>query len=216
MKTTLALLAAFLVATVPAKAQTTNTDCQVIGNQISCRSSTQTAPPFAPIFVPPASPQAPLLTPQLAALAAERNRAAAEARGRDVERFTAELSSHDAWVNLKTGNSSHVRMSGDRIYVRRIVPPGESWSSNMECVPAPSPPGTWNCINYLSVSRWRDWVMQMQTCVLETSGKLTAVSLERMTGESDTFRPKDVNWGKCKVKKVERMSFTWIPRGTQR
>jgi hypothetical protein len=41
------------------------------------------------------------------------------------------------------------------------------------------------------------------------------VSLDRITGEVDDFNYKDIDWRKCKVKKVERKSFTWIPRQTQ-
>lgn len=199
----LVALGAVLLATVRAKAQTTNTNCQVIGNQISCQSQTTPAP-------------APLVSPEMAALLVERNRAAAEAMRRDVERFTAELSSHDAWVNLKSGNSFHVRMSGDRIYLMRIVPPGASWSRNSECAPAQSP-GTWNCITYTNVSRFAEPQMfrSNKTCLLETRATLSAVSLDRITGEIDTFVGKDVDWRKCKVKKVERTFFTLIPRGAQ-
>jgi hypothetical protein len=213
MKTILALVAALLIS-ASAQAQTTNTDCTVVGNQIHCRSNTQTAPPFAPLYIPPPAPQTPLLTPQMAMLIAERNRAAAEARSRDVERFTGELSSRDAWVSLKTGNSNHVRMSGDRIYVRSIVPPGASWSHNMECVPAQSPPGTWSCTIYSNVSREvvRFSGFGIQNCTLETKATLSLVSLDRITGEAEGFGLKDVNWRKCKVKKVARGSFTWIPR----
>jgi hypothetical protein len=211
---------ALLVAIAPAKAQTTNTNCTVIGNQISCQSTTQTAPPFAPLYVPPPTPQTPLVTPQMAMLIAERNRAAAEAMRRDVERFIAEMSSHDAWVSVKSGNSYHVRMSGDHIYFIRIVPPGASWSSNTECAPAPSP-GTWACTDYLQATRWAGQEeitlpgRGRKTCLFETHSTLSAVSLDRITGEADNFGPKDIDWGKCKAKKVERMSFTFIPRGPQ-
>lgn len=213
----LALALVLCTSCACAIAQTTNTDCQVIGNQISCRSRTTSSPPFAPVVNPPATAPAPLLTPGMATLIAERNRAAAEAMRRDVERFTAELSSHDAWVSLKTGNSYHVRMSGDRIYLMRIVPPGESWSLNIECSPAQSPPGTWSCITYTNVRRFTETQMfrRNKICLLETKATLSAVSLDRITGESDTFGPKDVDWGKCKVKKVSRALLTLIPRGLQ-
>ncbi len=209
-------ISALLIATIPAKAQSTNTNCQVNGNQITCQSQSQTAPPFAPIFIPPPTTPKPLLTPEMAALIAERNRAAAEARSRDVERFTAELSSHDAWVSVKTGSSFHVRMSGDHIYVMSIVPPGESWSSNKECMPAQSP-GTWSCTTYTNVSRTGiGWSGHMtQSCVLETKATLSLVSLDRITGEADNFTTRDIDWRKCKVKKVQRGSFTWIPRETR-
>lgn len=203
---------ALLVAIVPAMAQTTNTDCRVIGNQISCQYQTQTMPLPALQIRPPA----PLLTPEMVALIVERNRAAAEAMRRDVERFTAELSSHDAWVNLKSGNSSHVRMSGDRIYFIKITPPGVSWSSSTECAPAQSP-GTWNCIVYSNLSRFAEPQVfrSNKICLLETHETLSTVSLDRITGESDVFAFKDIDWGKCKIKKVERRFFTLIPRGPQ-
>jgi hypothetical protein len=211
MKKPLALLAALLVITVSAKAQTTNTDCQVIGNQISCRSQTSPAPSIVRTVNPPVA--APLLTPQMAMLIAERNRAAAEAMRGDVARFTTELSSRDAWVSIKTGSSFHIRMSGDRFYVRSIVPPGESWSRNTECVPAQSL-GTWNCTTYSNVTRFGAFGSS-QSCTLETSATLSLVSLDRITGESDDFTIRDIDWRKCKVKKVQRASFTLIPRGTQ-
>ncbi|MBZ5502347.1 MAG: hypothetical protein LAN59_08905 [Acidobacteriia bacterium] len=207
---------ALLVVIAPAKAQTTNTNCTVIGNQISCQSTTQTAPPFAPLYVPPPTPQTPLVTPQVAMLIAERNRAAAEAMRRDVDRFTAELSSHDAWVSVKSGNSYHVRMSDDHIYIFRIVPPGANWSGSMECAPGTSP-GIWDCLDYLNVSRFSEQQMfrKNKTCSLKTHAILSTVSLERIVGESEDFGPKDIDWGKCKVKKVERNAFTFIPRTAQ-
>jgi len=213
---TLALALVLCTSCACAIAQTTNTDCQVIGNQITCQSRSISAPPFAPIFVPPVRPATPLLTPEMTALIVERNRIAAEAMRRDVDRFTAELSSHDAWTDIKTGISSHVRMSGDRIYLTAIVPPGALWSATKECVPAESP-GIWNCIRYLHVWRWRDWGARWQYCTLEMKGSLTSVFLDRITGEGEGFESaeKAIDWKKCKVKKVSRVPFTLIPRGPQ-
>ncbi len=145
---------------------------------------------------------------RLEALEAAANARAAEAMRRDVKRFTGELSSYNACVSVKTGNSYHVRMSGDHVYLRRIVPPGASWSVNEECVPAQTP-GSWSCTNYLNASR------RNKTCLLESHGTLSAVSLDRITGEGDGFGPKDIDWRKCTIKKTTRVSFTLIPRGSQ-
>lgn len=189
------------------KAQTTN--CQVTGNQIIC----QTSQPPPLVTVPPPTPAQPLLTPEMLSLIAERNRIASEARQREVERFTAELSSHDAWTSIKAGSSYHVRMTGDRVYLVGIPPVGANWSSNVECVPGKTA-GTWDCKRYVHLLRFAQEQMfrKNKSCLLEANATLNSVTRDRIEITADSFSPKDVDWGQCKVKKTSSASDVLIPR----
>ena len=135
------VLVVFLLRSVRAFAQTqTQTNCQVIANQINCTTTSPVVispPPNYNVNVPQPAPVSPELINALAAKRAQEFAVAEDVRRVAVEKFEAELSGPDVWTNIGSGAQFHVRMTNDRIYLQFIPGPGSPVThSSAECLPA--------------------------------------------------------------------------------
>jgi hypothetical protein len=207
----LTVLAAFLLLSLPALAQT-QTNCQVYGNQINC---TTTSPPA----IPPPPVVHPVLSPELINALAEKQAQEFAARQAAVQKFEAELSGPDVWMELRTGGQFHVRMLKERIYLLWIPDPNTANGNRFsaECQPADSGFTCASSADRVQIT-WNNWRMRWdrKSCHSDGNFTLTSVALDRIQYQNDSaVRPQDFDFKTCAAKRgaaKTQMTFTLIPR----
>jgi hypothetical protein len=194
----------------------TRTNCQVIGNQIDCTTTTPAPTPDLTVK----TSQTPLLSPEMIRALAEKRaqefEAAENARHAAIAKFEAEISAHDVWTSLSSGKQFHVRMAEEHIVLQWIPDPRfpQGTFSSLDCEPGDH---FWNCTSHATLpfpkkDRWRGgW--NWRWCHFDGSVKLTSVAADRIEYEVDDIdKLDDFDIDKCRPKRTTHKLVVLIPR----
>lgn len=121
----------------------------------------------------------------------------------------------EVWTSLTSGRDYKIRVEGDYIYTEWLLPESLRNSAAFLRCELKREESRWvgKCRSNLPYTCSSTWYgAYTNWCLLGGQLIITSMSPRRIEGEGDGWEPKDFDCGKCRVKKVTRKSFVWIPK----